>query len=136
LRILEYHEATCIRISDENTSLHRVVSRCGCQSHMIHVLCSTASGEGPRRVPLAESGDRGGGHDDASDRRRAGDAAPSHTTDDILSVLVHSRIDGEALSDQVLRGVFVLFATAGNDTTRTSTEQSCSATIQSNGRCR
>jgi cytochrome P450 len=42
-------------------------------------------------------------------------------TDDILSMLVHSRIDGEALSDQVLRGVFVLFATAGNDTTRTST---------------
>jgi cytochrome P450 len=50
-------------------------------------------------------------------------AAPA---DDILSMLVHSRIDGEALSDQVLRGVFVLFATAGNDTTRTSTSHGAS----------
>jgi cytochrome P450 len=40
--------------------------------------------------------------------------------DDILSKLVHSELDGEPLSDAVLGGVFVLFATAGNDTTRTT----------------
>jgi cytochrome P450 len=44
-----------------------------------------------------------------------------HPTDDVLSTLVHTEIDGEALSDQILGGVFVLFATAGNDTTRTTT---------------
>jgi len=42
-------------------------------------------------------------------------------TGDILSMLVHSSIDGEALNDNILRGVFLLFATAGNDTTRTTT---------------
>ncbi|MGF7238663.1 MAG: cytochrome P450 [Frankia sp.] len=41
--------------------------------------------------------------------------------DDILSTLVDSKIDGEPLSDQILGGIFVLFATAANDTTRTST---------------
>jgi cytochrome P450 len=41
--------------------------------------------------------------------------------DDILSKLVHSELGGEPLSDAVLGGVFVLFATAGNDTTRTTT---------------
>ncbi len=40
--------------------------------------------------------------------------------DDILSKLVHSKLGGEPLSDAVLGGVFVLFATAGNDTTRTT----------------
>jgi cytochrome P450 len=40
---------------------------------------------------------------------------------DILSTLVHADIDGEQLSDQMLGGIFVLMATAGNDTTRTST---------------
>ncbi len=45
-------------------------------------------------------------------------AAP---TDDILSAVVHSELDGEPLSDQLLGGVFVLFATAGNDTTRNTT---------------
>jgi cytochrome P450 len=41
--------------------------------------------------------------------------------DDILSTLVHSQLDGEPLSDQVLGGIFVLFSTAGNDTTRNTT---------------
>jgi cytochrome P450 len=41
--------------------------------------------------------------------------------DDILSTLVHAEIDGQRLSDQVLGGIFVLFATAGNDTTRNTT---------------
>lgn len=41
--------------------------------------------------------------------------------DDILSTLVHSEFEGEPLSDQMLGGLFVLFATAGNDTTRQST---------------
>ena len=45
-------------------------------------------------------------------------AAP---TDDILSAVVHSELDGEPLGDQMLGGIFVLFATAGNDTTRNST---------------
>jgi cytochrome P450 len=42
-------------------------------------------------------------------------------TDDILSTLVHSEVDGEPLSDTMLGGIFVLFAVAGNDTTRNST---------------
>jgi cytochrome P450 len=42
-------------------------------------------------------------------------------TDDIFSALVHAEIDGEPLSDQLLGGIFVLFAVAGNDTTRNST---------------
>ena len=42
-------------------------------------------------------------------------------TDDILSTLVHSEIDGEPLSDMMLGGIFALFAVAGNDTTRNST---------------
>jgi cytochrome P450 len=41
--------------------------------------------------------------------------------DDILSTLVHSELDGQPLSDQVLGGIFVLFSTAGNDTTRNTT---------------
>lgn len=44
-------------------------------------------------------------------------------TDDILSTLVVAKIDGEPLDDHLLRSIFVLFATAGNDTTRTSTSQ-------------
>jgi cytochrome P450 len=42
-------------------------------------------------------------------------------TDDIFSAVVHSDLDGEPLSDQLLGGIFVLFATAGNDTTRNTT---------------
>jgi cytochrome P450 len=41
--------------------------------------------------------------------------------DDILSGLVHSELDGEPLSEQILRNIFVLFITAGNDTTRNTT---------------
>jgi cytochrome P450 len=41
--------------------------------------------------------------------------------DDILSTLVHSELDGQPLSDQILGGIFVLFSTAGNDTTKTTT---------------
>lgn len=41
--------------------------------------------------------------------------------DDILSALVHSAVEGEPLGDQELGGIFVLFATAGNDTTRNTT---------------
>ena len=41
--------------------------------------------------------------------------------DDILSSLVHSELDGEPLSDQILRNIFVLFITAGNDTTKNTT---------------
>jgi cytochrome P450 len=48
-------------------------------------------------------------------------ARRANPSEDILSMLVHSRVDGETLSDQVLGGIFVLFATAGNDTTRTTT---------------
>ena len=41
--------------------------------------------------------------------------------DDILSTLVKSQIDGQPLSDKILGGIFVLFSTAGNDTTKTTT---------------
>jgi cytochrome P450 len=45
----------------------------------------------------------------------------SQPGDDILSTLVHAELDGEPLSDQMLGGIFALFATGGNDTTRQST---------------
>jgi cytochrome P450 len=48
-------------------------------------------------------------------------ARRSQPSDDVLSTLVHSQLDGEPLSDQILGGVFVLLATAGNDTTRNTT---------------
>lgn len=41
--------------------------------------------------------------------------------DDILSALVNAEIDGEQLTTQELGAIFVLFAVAGNDTTRNST---------------
>ncbi len=41
--------------------------------------------------------------------------------DDILSTLVDCELDGHPLSDQILGGIFVLFSTAGNDTTRNTT---------------
>jgi cytochrome P450 len=45
----------------------------------------------------------------------------TNPADDILSTLVHSELDGQPLSDQMLGGIFVLFSTAGNDTTKTTT---------------
>ena len=33
--------------------------------------------------------------------------------EDIMSTLVHSELDGQPLSDQILGGIFVLFSTAG-----------------------
>ena len=48
-------------------------------------------------------------------------ARRAEPTDDVFSALVHAEVDGEPLSDQVLGGIFVLFAVAGNDTTRNST---------------
>jgi cytochrome P450 len=48
-------------------------------------------------------------------------ARRARPTDDVFSTLVHAEVDGEPLSDQMLGGIFVLFAVAGNDTTRNST---------------
>jgi cytochrome P450 len=48
-------------------------------------------------------------------------ARRAEPTDDIFSTLVHAEVDGEPLSDQLLGSIFVLFAVAGNDTTRNST---------------
>ena len=45
----------------------------------------------------------------------------SRPGDDILSALVHAELDGQPLGDAMLGGIFVLFATAGNDTTRQTT---------------
>jgi cytochrome P450 len=45
----------------------------------------------------------------------------AHPGDDILSALVHSELDGEPVSDQILRNIIVLFITAGNETTRNTT---------------
>jgi cytochrome P450 len=47
--------------------------------------------------------------------------------DDIWSTVVHSELDGEPLSEQLLGGIFVLFATAANDTTRNTTSHSVKA---------
>jgi cytochrome P450 len=41
--------------------------------------------------------------------------------DDVLSALVTAEVDGERLTTQELGAIFVLFAVAGNDTTRNST---------------
>jgi cytochrome P450 len=49
------------------------------------------------------------------------EARRTDPADDILSTLVHSELDGQPLSDQILGGIFVLFSTAGNDTTKTTT---------------
>jgi cytochrome P450 len=49
------------------------------------------------------------------------DARRAHPGDDVLSTLVHSELDGQPLSDQILFGIFVLFSTAGNDTTKNTT---------------
>jgi cytochrome P450 len=43
-----------------------------------------------------------------------------HPVDDVTSSLVHSEIDGDALSHQELASFFVLLVTAGNETTRTA----------------
>ena len=48
-------------------------------------------------------------------------ARRAHPGDDVLSTLVHSELDGQPLSDQILGGIFVLFSTAGNDTTKNTT---------------
>jgi cytochrome P450 len=45
----------------------------------------------------------------------------AHPGDDILSALVHSELDGEPASDQILRNIILLFITAGNETTRHTT---------------
>jgi cytochrome P450 len=42
-------------------------------------------------------------------------------TDDVYSTLVHAEYEGEPLDDQMLGAIFLLFAVAGNDTTRNST---------------
>ncbi|WP_426573995.1 cytochrome P450 [Aquihabitans sp. McL0605] len=44
-----------------------------------------------------------------------------HPADDILSALADAQIDGELIDAQELGSIFVLFAVAGNDTTRNST---------------
>lgn len=56
--------------------------------------------------------------------RIAGELVAARTaepTDDILSALVHAEVDDERLEAQELGAIFVLFAVAGNDTTRNST---------------
>lgn len=42
----------------------------------------------------------------------------AHPTDDLLSALVHARIDGESLRTEEIAAFFVLLSVAGNDTTR------------------
>jgi cytochrome P450 len=48
-------------------------------------------------------------------------ARRAHPGEDVLSTLVHSELDGQPLPDQILGGIFVLFSTAGNDTTKNTT---------------
>jgi cytochrome P450 len=45
----------------------------------------------------------------------------AHPTDDLLSALVHARIDGESLRTDEIAAFFVLLSVAGNDTTRHTT---------------
>jgi len=40
--------------------------------------------------------------------------------DDLISMLVHSRIDGEAMTPERYIGTFILLVAAGNETTRNS----------------
>ena len=44
-------------------------------------------------------------------------------TDDLTSILVHAKIDGEGLTEQELASFFVLLVVAGNETTRTALAQ-------------
>ena len=48
-------------------------------------------------------------------------------TDDIWGTVVRSTFEGEPLSDALLGGIFVLFATAANDTTRNTTSHAIKA---------
>lgn len=45
----------------------------------------------------------------------------AHPTDDLLSALVHARIDGQTLRTDEIAAFFVLLSVAGNDTTRHTT---------------
>ena len=59
-------------------------------------------------------------------------------TEDIWGTVVRSTFEGEPLSDALLGGIFVLFATAANDTTRNSTSHGVKAfaeTTRRSGRC-
>jgi linalool 8-monooxygenase len=44
----------------------------------------------------------------------------AHPGNDLISMLVHSRIDGEAMSKEQYLGTFILLVAAGNETTRNS----------------
>ena len=49
------------------------------------------------------------------------DARRAEPTDDLLSALVNSDVDGERMTQQELVSFFILLAVAGNETTRTAT---------------
>jgi cytochrome P450 len=51
----------------------------------------------------------------------------SHPSDDVWSALANAELDGSPLTDSQLGGIFLLFAVAGNDTTRNSTSSGVSA---------
>jgi cytochrome P450 len=53
-------------------------------------------------------------------------AKRSHPGDDVWSALANAELDGSPLSDSQLGGIFLLFAVAGNDTTRNSTSSGIS----------
>jgi cytochrome P450 len=54
-------------------------------------------------------------------------AKRARPTDDVMSALANAQLDGVPLSDSQLGGIFLLFAVAGNDTTRNSTTFGISA---------
>jgi cytochrome P450 len=59
------------------------------------------------------------------------EARRAHPTDDLLSALVHARIDGQSLTTEEIAAFFVLLSVAGNDTTRHTTSHAMIA-IQDN----
>jgi cytochrome P450 len=62
--------------------------------------------------------------------RRIGEERRKHPSDDLVSRLVHTEVDGERLNDTEYSNFFELFIFAGNETTRTGISQGILALME------